>query len=174
MERQKREHQESLAQAAEKHSRKLKDLGKISLSATARKDKVEVLTNRLRASLSPAETSCSQKLAVEHEKYQELKQRHESMQEDFKRQLKVSEESSCQTVAQLTQLYDAQLEEKAKVLAQVRGHARRVVQSISNSLELQTKNTSMYNGQCGQKGTSQRGRPNCTSNVKSRAVSLMH
>lgn len=64
--------------------------------------------------------SCSQKLTVEHEKYEELNQKYDSMQEEYKKQLKVSEESSCQTVAQLTQLYDAQLEEKTKVLAQVR------------------------------------------------------
>lgn len=64
--------------------------------------------------------SCSQKLTVEHEKYEELSQKYDLMQEEYKTQLKVSEESSCQTVAQLTQLYDAQLEEKAMVLAQVR------------------------------------------------------
>lgn len=69
---------------------------------------------------TPAEMSCSQKLTVEHEKYEELQQKYDLMQEEYKRQLKVSEESSCQTVAQLTQLYDAQLEDKAKVLAQVR------------------------------------------------------
>lgn len=68
------------------------------------------------------ETSCSQKLAVEHQKYEELEQQHQTMQGELKRQLQVSEESSCQTLAQLTQLYDTQLEEKTKVLAQVRGH----------------------------------------------------
>lgn len=69
---------------------------------------------------TPTETSCSQKLTVEHEKYEELSHKYHLMQEEFKKQLQVSEESSRQTVAQLTQLYDGQLEEKAKVLAQVR------------------------------------------------------
>lgn len=123
MERQKREHQESSAQAAEKHSRQLKDLGKDSLECDCKETQSRGLPNRLCFPFSPAETSCSQKLAVEHEKYQELNQKHESMQEDFRKQLKVLEESSGKTVAQLTQLYDTQLEEKAKVLAQVRGPA---------------------------------------------------
>lgn len=57
---------------------------------------------------------------MEHEKYEELQQKYDMMQEEYKKQLKVSEESSCQTLAQLTRLYDAQLEDKAKVLAQVR------------------------------------------------------
>lgn len=123
MERQNHEHQESSAQAAEKHSRQLKDLGKDSLERDCKEKPSRGLPKCLCFPLSPAETSCCQKLAVEHEKYQELNQKHESMQEDFRRQLKVLEESSRKTVAQLTQLYDTQLEEKAKVLAQVRGLA---------------------------------------------------
>lgn len=56
---------------------------------------------------------------VEHERYEDLMQKYQKMQEQYQTQLKVAEESSCRTVAELTQLYDAKLEEKAKLLSQV-------------------------------------------------------
>lgn len=56
---------------------------------------------------------------VEHERYEDLMQKYQKMQEQYQTQLKVAEESSCRTVTELTQLYDAKLEEKAKLLAQV-------------------------------------------------------
>lgn len=56
---------------------------------------------------------------VEHERYEDLMQKYQKMQEQYETQLKAAEESSCRTVTELTQLYDAKLEEKAKLLDQV-------------------------------------------------------
>uniref|UniRef100_A0A3Q4HXN8 Cilia and flagella associated protein 57 n=1 Tax=Neolamprologus brichardi TaxID=32507 RepID=A0A3Q4HXN8_NEOBR len=90
MEKQECENQQNSAELIMKHSKELKDL----------------------------ELSYSQKLIVEHEKYQDLQQKHQRMQEDYEKQLKFAEDRKIQAVEELTKMYEAKLQEKAELLAQ--------------------------------------------------------
>uniref|UniRef100_A0A3P9BI40 Cilia and flagella associated protein 57 n=1 Tax=Maylandia zebra TaxID=106582 RepID=A0A3P9BI40_9CICH len=90
MEKQECENQQNSAELIMKHSKELKDL----------------------------ELSYSQKLIVEHEKYQDLQQKHQRMQEDYEKQLKSAEDRKIQAVEELTKMYEAKLQEKAELLAQ--------------------------------------------------------
>lgn len=56
---------------------------------------------------------------VEHERYQDLQRKYERMQEDYEMQLKAAEESRAQGLKEQTQLYEARLQEKTQLLAQV-------------------------------------------------------
>ncbi|XP_077948631.1 cilia and flagella associated protein 57 isoform X2 [Gasterosteus aculeatus] len=90
MEKHAREHQESSSEAAVKHAEELKDLG----------------------------FSCSQKLIVEHERYQDLQREHRRMQEDYEERLRAAEESTSRSLEELTQLSEAKLQEKTQLLLQ--------------------------------------------------------
>ncbi|XP_054473374.1 cilia- and flagella-associated protein 57 [Anoplopoma fimbria] len=96
MEKHAREHQESSAEATVKHSKELKDL----------------------------ELSYSQKLIVEHERYQDLQHKYKRMQEDYEKQLKAVEESKIQSLEELTQLSEAKLQEKTQLLVQCQEDAQ--------------------------------------------------
>uniref|UniRef100_A0A668W0X1 EML-like second beta-propeller domain-containing protein n=1 Tax=Oreochromis aureus TaxID=47969 RepID=A0A668W0X1_OREAU len=90
MEKQECENQQNSAELIMKHSKELKDL----------------------------ELSYSQKLIVEHEKYQDLEQKHQRMLEDYEKQLKSAEDRKIQAVEELTKMYEAKLQEKTQLLAQ--------------------------------------------------------
>lgn len=151
IEKQECEHQKSSAEVTLNHSKELKDLGKWrtgSQSAKARGQKLSVST-RINQSVclsinqSYTELSCSQKLMVEHERYQDLQRKYERMQEDYEMQLKAAEESRVQGLKEQTQLYEARLQEKTHLLAQVgreeptmtykgQGHRMKLVSSHIN------------------------------------------
>ncbi|XP_019942091.1 cilia- and flagella-associated protein 57 [Paralichthys olivaceus] len=107
MGRQEREHQESSAEVTVKHSRQLEDL----------------------------ETSYSQKLIVEHERYQDLQHQYQRMQEDFEMQLKSAEENKIQAVEELTQSYEAQLQEKTQHLAQYQEEAEQQIREFKKIIK---------------------------------------
>lgn len=65
------------------------------------------------------ELSYSQKLIVEHERYQDLQQKYQSMQQDYEKQLKSAHESRIKALEELKQHYEAKLQEKTQLLAQV-------------------------------------------------------
>ncbi|XP_027141761.1 cilia- and flagella-associated protein 57 isoform X2 [Larimichthys crocea] len=90
MEKQEREHQESSAEVTVKHSKEMKD----------------------------SELAYNQKLVVEHERFQDLHRKYERMQEDYEKQLKAAEESRKLATEELTQQYEAKLQEKTQILAQ--------------------------------------------------------
>ncbi|KAM4587838.1 cilia- and flagella-associated protein 57 isoform 2-T2 [Odontesthes bonariensis] len=90
MERSERENQEQSAEVAVEHLKELRDL----------------------------EHSYSQKLIVEHDKYQDLHQKHHTLLEDYEKLLKSAEESRTRALEDLTQLYEDKLQEKTQLLAQ--------------------------------------------------------
>ncbi|XP_042364189.1 cilia- and flagella-associated protein 57 [Plectropomus leopardus] len=102
MERQEREHQQSSAEVTVKHSKELKDL----------------------------ELSYSQKLIVEHERYQDLQRKYQRMQEDYEKQLKTAEESKVQLLEELTQQYEAKLQEKTQLLVQCQEDAQQQIREF--------------------------------------------
>lgn len=56
---------------------------------------------------------------MEHERFQDLHRKYERMQEDYEKQLKAAEESRKLATEELTQQYEAKLQEKTQILAQV-------------------------------------------------------
>ncbi|KAM9362159.1 cilia- and flagella-associated protein 57 [Symphorus nematophorus] len=107
MEKQEREHQESSAEVIVKHSKELKDL----------------------------EVSYSQKLIVEHERFQDLQQKYQRMQEDYEKQLKAAEESRVQALEELTRTYEAKLQEKTQLLAQCQEDAQQQVREFKEMIK---------------------------------------
>ncbi|KAL3977716.1 pleckstrin-like domain containing family A member 3 [Sarotherodon galilaeus] len=99
MEKQECENQQNSAELIMKHSKELKDL----------------------------ELSYSQKLIVEHEKYQDLEQKHQRMLEDYEKQLKSAEDRKIQAVEELTKMYEAKLQEKTELLAQCQEDAEQKI-----------------------------------------------
>eukprot|EP00066_Takifugu_rubripes_P026110 XP_011615376.1 PREDICTED: LOW QUALITY PROTEIN: cilia- and flagella-associated protein 57 [Takifugu rubripes] len=97
MEKREREHQQSSAEVAVKHSKELKDL----------------------------EVSYSQKLVVEHTRYQDLQQKYQRMEEDYGNQLKAAEAGRLQSLEELKQVYEAQLEEKSQQLTECQEESHR-------------------------------------------------
>lgn len=56
---------------------------------------------------------------MEHERYQDLQHKYQRMEEDYEERLKTEEESRIQALEELTQLYEAKLQEKTQILTQV-------------------------------------------------------
>ncbi|XP_047437739.1 cilia- and flagella-associated protein 57 [Mugil cephalus] len=99
MEKQERESRENYAQVTIQHGKELTDLEEIY----------------------------SQKLIVEHERFLDLQQKHQRMQEDYEEQLKSAEESKTQELEELTQLYEAKLQEKTRLLVEHQEDAQRQI-----------------------------------------------
>nr|XP_057910756.1 cilia- and flagella-associated protein 57 isoform X2 [Doryrhamphus excisus] len=89
LEKQEVEHRQSYEELIRKHSKEVQDL----------------------------ESSYSQKLIVEHEKYLDLQDKCKNMQEDYRGQLKAAAESKSTEVEKLSQLHEVKLEEKMQLLA---------------------------------------------------------
>ncbi|XP_071773803.2 cilia and flagella associated protein 57 [Centroberyx gerrardi] len=101
-------HQERYAEVTEKHSNELQDL----------------------------ELSNTQKLMLEHEKYQELQFKCQSMQEDYEMQLMAVEESKARALEELSQCYEAKLQEKTHVLGQCQDEARQQTREFEETVKL--------------------------------------
>lgn len=65
------------------------------------------------------ELSYSQKLIVEHERFQEIQLKLERMQKSYESQLQSAEDHRVQALEDLTQSYEAKVQEKTQLLAQV-------------------------------------------------------
>ncbi|XP_068567972.1 cilia- and flagella-associated protein 57 isoform X2 [Cebidichthys violaceus] len=106
VEKQAREHQESSAEAAVKHSLELKDL----------------------------EVSYSQKLVVEYERNQDLQHEGQRMREDYEKQLRDAEESKVRSLEELTRLSEAKLQEKTQLLVQCQEDAQQQVREFKEMM----------------------------------------
>lgn len=61
----------------------------------------------------------NQKLLLEYEKYQELQLKSQRMQEDYEKQLRDTDETKSQALEELTEFYEAKLQEKSTLLEEV-------------------------------------------------------
>lgn len=140
MEKQEREHHESSADVTAKYTQELKDLGKKRISVSESGDSVSILLqlsislNCLSVNQSFAELSYSQKLIVEHERCEDLQQKYQKMQEDYETQLKIADESRIQALEELTQQYEAKLQEKNELLTQVSQEKQMVAEEVEGTL----------------------------------------
>lgn len=140
MEKQERERHESSAEVTAKHSQELKDLGKKRISASECGDSASMFLHLsislicLSVNPSFAELSYSQKLIVEHERCEDLQQKYQKMQEDYETQLKIADESRIQALEELTQQYEAKLQEKNELLTQVSQEKQMVAEEVEGFL----------------------------------------
>lgn len=70
------------------------------------------------------------KMIVEDKKYKDLQQRHAQMQENYERLLKCAEENKSQALGELTKMYEAKLQDKTQLLAQVRRKEQEIVTEV--------------------------------------------
>lgn len=61
----------------------------------------------------------NQKLLLEYEKYQELQLKSQRMQEEYEKQLRDNDETKSQALEELTEFYEAKLQEKTGLLEEV-------------------------------------------------------
>lgn len=61
----------------------------------------------------------NQKLLLEYEKYQELQLKSQRMQEEYEKQLRDNDETRSQALEELTEFYEAKLQEKTTLLEEV-------------------------------------------------------
>uniref|UniRef100_A0A3B5B8N2 Cilia and flagella associated protein 57 n=1 Tax=Stegastes partitus TaxID=144197 RepID=A0A3B5B8N2_9TELE len=121
------------------HNEKLKELSdKFSQQIELLKTTQQVC--RLSANRQLYKSSCSQKLIVEHEKYQDLQQKYERMQKEYERQLKSAEEHKTQALECLTQQCESKLQEKTQLLAQCQGDAQQQIRTFKEIIK-QTEET---------------------------------
>lgn len=85
-----------------------------------------------------AESSYSQKLIAEHERCEDLQQKSKKMQEDYETRLKIAEESRIQALQELTQQYEAKLQEKNELLTQVSQEKQRKQRGLRMSFLMST------------------------------------
>lgn len=71
------------------------------------------------APASPPECCNNQKLLLEYEKYQELQLKSQRMQEEYEKQLRDNDETKSQALEELTEFYEAKLQEKTGLLEEV-------------------------------------------------------
>lgn len=58
-------------------------------------------------------------MLLEYEKYQELQIKSQRMQEDYEKQLRDNDETKSQALEELTEFYEAKLQEKTTLLEEV-------------------------------------------------------
>lgn len=89
---------------------------------------------RLIPNQSSSESSYSQKLIVEHTRYQDLQHRHQRMEEDYENRLKAAEEGRIQSLEELKQVYESRLEETSQHLTEVAQEEELPLTSIADPI----------------------------------------
>ncbi|XP_053325091.1 cilia- and flagella-associated protein 57 [Spea bombifrons] len=87
-------------------------------------DETSELIEKQSREMQDLETANNQKLLLEYEKYQELHVKSQRMQEEYERQLHDLEESKTQALEELTEYYEAKLQEKTSQLQLTQDEAR--------------------------------------------------
>ncbi|XP_028262443.1 cilia- and flagella-associated protein 57 [Parambassis ranga] len=93
------------------------------------------MTSRHSKELKDLEQHYSQRLIVEHEKFLDLQQNHQQMQEDYKMQLESAEQSKNQALEGLTQFYEAKLQEKTQILTQCQEDTQREISEFKEIMK---------------------------------------
>ncbi|XP_036452639.1 cilia- and flagella-associated protein 57 [Colossoma macropomum] len=95
-------HQEALSEVMEKHSKEQQDL----------------------------ESTNNQKLMLEYEKYHELQLKSQQMQDSYEEKLRQLEDSKVRALEEITQFYEAKMQEKVLTLGQCQDESRQQVREF--------------------------------------------
>jgi len=89
--------------------------------------------NYIQISCLNLETKYSHKLMVEYEKFHELQIKYQKMQEDYEKQLQVADAAKQHLLEELTEFYEAKLQEKSALLEQVQNFMKENISKFYSS-----------------------------------------
>lgn len=70
---------------------------------------------------------------MEHERCEDLQQKYQKVQEDYETRLKTADESRIRALEELTQQYEAKLQEKNELLTQVSQEKQIVAEDVEGT-----------------------------------------
>ncbi|KAM6172387.1 cilia- and flagella-associated protein 57 [Erethizon dorsatum] len=95
--------------------------------------RIEELISKQSQELQDLECCNNQKLLLEYEKYQELQLKSQRMQEEYEKQLRDNDETKSQTLEELTEFYEAKLQEKSSLLEEAQEDVRQQLREFEET-----------------------------------------
>ncbi|XP_032349913.1 cilia- and flagella-associated protein 57 isoform X3 [Camelus ferus] len=96
-------------------------------------ERIEDLLDKQSRELQDLECCNNQKLLLEYEKYQELQLKSQRMQEEYEKQLRDNDETKSQALEELTEFYEAKLQEKTTLLEEAQEDVRQQLREFEET-----------------------------------------
>ncbi|CAO2588725.1 Cilia- and flagella-associated protein 57 [Lemmus lemmus] len=97
------------------------------------RERIEQLLDKQSRELQDLECCNNQKLLLEYEKYQELQLKSQRMQEEYEKQLRDNDETKSQALEELTEFYEAKLQEKTNLLEEAQEDVRQQLREFEET-----------------------------------------
>ncbi|XP_066865808.1 cilia- and flagella-associated protein 57 isoform X1 [Kogia breviceps] len=97
------------------------------------RERMDDLLEKQSRELQDLECCNNQKLLLEYEKYQELQLKSQRMQEEYEKQLRDNDETKSQALEELTEFYEAKLQEKTTLLEEVQEDVRQQLREFEET-----------------------------------------
>ncbi|XP_012872235.1 PREDICTED: cilia- and flagella-associated protein 57 [Dipodomys ordii] len=94
---------------------------------------IDELLDKQSRELQDLECCNNQKLLLEYEKYQELQLKSQRMQEEYEKQLRDNDEIKSQALEELTEFYEAKLQEKTSLLEEAQEDVRQQLREFEET-----------------------------------------
>ncbi|XP_036925516.1 cilia- and flagella-associated protein 57 isoform X2 [Sturnira hondurensis] len=97
------------------------------------REHMDELLDKQSRELQDMECCNNQKLLLEYEKYQELQLKSQRMQEEYEKQLRDNDETKSQALEELTEFYEAKLQEKTNLLEEAQEDVRQQLREFEET-----------------------------------------
>ncbi|KAM6217017.1 cilia- and flagella-associated protein 57 [Rhynchocyon petersi] len=97
------------------------------------RERMDELLEKQSRELQDLEYCNNQKLLLEYEKYQELQLKSQRMQEEYEKQLRDNDETKSQALEELTEFYEAKLQEKTTLLEEAQEDVRQQLREFEET-----------------------------------------
>nr|XP_044626517.1 cilia- and flagella-associated protein 57 isoform X2 [Equus asinus]XP_044626518.1 cilia- and flagella-associated protein 57 isoform X2 [Equus asinus] len=97
------------------------------------RERMDDLLEKQSRELQDLECCNNQKLLLEYEKYQELQLKSQRMQEEYEKQLRDNDETRSQALEELTEFYEAKLQEKTTLLEEAQEDVRQQLREFEET-----------------------------------------
>ncbi|XP_042852779.1 cilia- and flagella-associated protein 57 isoform X3 [Panthera tigris] len=97
------------------------------------RERIDDLLDKQSQELQDLECCNNQKLLLEYEKYQELQLKSQRMQEEYEKQLRDNDETKSQALEELTEFYEAKLQEKTTLLEEAQEDVRQQLREFEET-----------------------------------------
>ncbi|XP_005866144.1 PREDICTED: cilia- and flagella-associated protein 57 [Myotis brandtii] len=97
------------------------------------REHMDDLLDKQTRELQDLECCNNQKLLLEYEKYQELQLKSQRMQEEYEKQLRDNDETKSQALEELTEFYEAKLQEKTGLLEEAQEDVRQQLREFEET-----------------------------------------
>ncbi|ELK31134.1 WD repeat-containing protein 65 [Myotis davidii] len=97
------------------------------------RERMDDLLEKQTRELQDLECCNNQKLLLEYEKYQELQLKSQRMQEEYEKQLRDNDETKSQALEELTEFYEAKLQEKTGLLEEAQEDVRQQLREFEET-----------------------------------------